>query len=755
MASRFWKYFHDKLNWMPIHRPGPLAAIARGLAHEMDDSRADILWLREQWHPARCERESVLGYGLSRGLQRHPRETDEQWRNRVVHAYAWHMLGGKVEGLPKILKFYGFDVPQIINMRQFLPSRWAEFQLVLNTPATQEQQEQLLADLDMLIWLVNEYKPARSLMFRICTDTYDIHPLVWSVGSWSECFWSDFSGVPYPDPDKFQKGDVIVSFGMAHRVQSERIDFCRQAFLWFSEHQVFRFPLFRRPAWSASMWGQKYETRKPFAVSALLSVHGCEIVARSTKWPEEMWPQRPWGVDSRWDRRLADWSMFVSGVCKSQAVWSDGIACEKNLWPDAPWPRKTWAEGPGRVYERQKISTWSGLNSNWSTPVVLVRQAVPVWAEGKWSEDDLKPRYMIIAEQFLEKYLASIRQLAPAFDGQKCLARHDALFMVVGSYPILTWEQADCKSRIDWQRHVWSEDRWPGAAKEYNFTGWPDAPWGRESGSLEPVINAILRFYGSQTLCGKIQPPKIRVQAAHWQELAQKGLQIAPERPKAAIEADRPGHACNATQAATWADRSLWPDEPWDAPIRFYREQAPIRNAQEQCAVFKGEANESQARIRIGASFSGVVEHDAMPGMSSHQESIACICGDDVILPVWDGSGSWPDKPWDIPVSFCRKQQPVRSGQKQCAVFQGEAGESHARIKMDASFSGVVGHGAMPVMSCQQAGISCFCGDEAILPVWDGSGAWPDRAWDKILGYGRKQAPMGFMITREIKEEAA
>ena len=31
MASPFWQYFHDKLNWPAIFRPGPVSALAKGL----------------------------------------------------------------------------------------------------------------------------------------------------------------------------------------------------------------------------------------------------------------------------------------------------------------------------------------------------------------------------------------------------------------------------------------------------------------------------------------------------------------------------------------------------------------------------------------------------------------------------------------------------------------------------------------------------------------------------------------------------
>ena len=181
------------------------------------------MYFRRQWFPELCEADLVPDFGTGRGLVRHPKETAEQFRARVVGAFRWHRLGGKTEGLPEILKFYGFDALTVENLRIFQPSRWAEFQLGLRTPATQAEQDALLADLDTLLWLVNEYKPARSVLARVYTDTYDRVPTVWSGGpiseqGWSNGFWSLFSGVTWPGDG----GDIVVSFGMVRRFLSER-----------------------------------------------------------------------------------------------------------------------------------------------------------------------------------------------------------------------------------------------------------------------------------------------------------------------------------------------------------------------------------------------------------------------------------------------------------------------------------------------------------------------------------------------------
>ena len=164
--SEFWKYFHDTLAWPLIHAPGPLAALARGAALALDRVRDDVVYFRRQWFPALCDPALVPDFGASRGLVRLPKAGAEQYRARVVHAYRWHLLGGKVEGLPEILKFYGFDVT-IENMRPFAPTRWAEFMVRLEAPPSYVDQFRQIEDLPELVWLLNEYKPARSFFFQV------------------------------------------------------------------------------------------------------------------------------------------------------------------------------------------------------------------------------------------------------------------------------------------------------------------------------------------------------------------------------------------------------------------------------------------------------------------------------------------------------------------------------------------------------------------------------------------------------------
>lgn len=160
--SAFWRYFHDKLGWLPIFRPGPLSALVKGLALHMDDCRQDILWLREQWLAEKAGADLVPGYGESRGMLRFRFDTDESYRKRVVNAFAWHQLGGKTRGLERIFAENGL-IAEVANSPD--PELWAHFRVRIKTTDMLFGLEAL----EMSFWLANEFKPARSVLEGVWT----------------------------------------------------------------------------------------------------------------------------------------------------------------------------------------------------------------------------------------------------------------------------------------------------------------------------------------------------------------------------------------------------------------------------------------------------------------------------------------------------------------------------------------------------------------------------------------------------------
>ena len=340
------------------------------MALALDSARDDIVYFRRQWFPELCEAGLVPDFGAGRGLVRHPKETAEQFRARVVNAWRWHQLGGRTEGLPEILRFYGFETVRIDNMRQWQPGRWAEFQIGLATPATQAEQQALLADLDTLLWLVNEYKPARSVLARVYTDTYNVQPLIWSQGFWSGDYWSRFSGTAWPGEEGGD--DLVVSFGMAHRVMSDPyLTGGWLAALCHTQTHAFRIPYVDRFIWSRSAWSDSILRNHGFVCGQLLSVHWCDLLYESSAWCGP-WSPRPWAVNIRWDRRLPAWSMFAQAWSRSQLMYAD----------------------------RPADGGWGDINATWSVPLVTVIGRPPRWGAFAWSEQEPALRHIRVDEQF-------------------------------------------------------------------------------------------------------------------------------------------------------------------------------------------------------------------------------------------------------------------------------------------------------------------------------------------------------------------
>lgn len=160
-----WDYFHDTLGWNLIRlTKSALSLLAEGGANSLDDAREDILWLRKQFLPETSETGYLTDYAASRSIVRHPSESDAQFKARVVRAWYWHYLGGKQAGMPKMLALYGYSGAEIINWRQYDAARWAEFWCKLLPPADQTFAAE---DYELIIWLLNEYKPARSILVKL------------------------------------------------------------------------------------------------------------------------------------------------------------------------------------------------------------------------------------------------------------------------------------------------------------------------------------------------------------------------------------------------------------------------------------------------------------------------------------------------------------------------------------------------------------------------------------------------------------
>lgn len=162
--SAFKDYFFKTLRWPLIHRLGPLAMLVEGLARSMDETRQNIIWLRDQFNPMTCESDMMQAHGASRGIQQHSLESEALFESRTTRAYAWRLLGGGQLGLPKIMDYYGWPETEFKNCRDKSEERWAEFEAQTSLP---KNSGITADDWDLLDWAINEHKPARSLLAAI------------------------------------------------------------------------------------------------------------------------------------------------------------------------------------------------------------------------------------------------------------------------------------------------------------------------------------------------------------------------------------------------------------------------------------------------------------------------------------------------------------------------------------------------------------------------------------------------------------
>jgi hypothetical protein len=187
-----WDYFKEKLRFPLIQSPGPLAQMAKGGAEAADLTRDHEIWLRDQFLANQCDDQFLSDFGASRGIRRWPYEPEVLWRDRVIRAYVFYMLGGKAAGVAQIFDMAGVDADIIeprdshdawtvrggvrldgtwqVNGSEKLiaPYRisyagllaWAEFMVsAAIDDAADEAWESLLRS------IVAEFKPARSIPY--------------------------------------------------------------------------------------------------------------------------------------------------------------------------------------------------------------------------------------------------------------------------------------------------------------------------------------------------------------------------------------------------------------------------------------------------------------------------------------------------------------------------------------------------------------------------------------------------------------
>ena len=429
--SEFWKYFKDKLAWPQIHKPTALYVPAQGIAHTLDTVKSDMLYLRDQFFPDKCADALVPEYGKSRAITRYFRESKEDYRKRVINAYNWHLLGGKTLGLPEILRFYGFDAIRIEEIREYHKSRWAEFQVALKTPITDEEHNLIVQELETLIWLINEYKPARSVLARLYTDIWDVRPGVYDSGRYDDVNYDLFSGVSVPSLPDSGGGDVIVSFGRKHahtaampvltnlEVSHHRSRFC----LAIPSDSM---------AYDFARYDSNIEINSGFTRSRLRAItYGAPIYKKHT-----------W--EGAWDNRK--WIELIS------------VGYERNAFIFA---HRSIAVAEG-AYD---LSAYDALNSHYHQPIFELVDNPPRADLSAYDDHDVERRTLRIDERFEQKLLVSTEEQMASYSKARTRRTHHRTH-IAGEIPNIEPNSGffrHHKRAIIYGDPIYKDHKWEGA----------------------------------------------------------------------------------------------------------------------------------------------------------------------------------------------------------------------------------------------------------------------------------------------------
>lgn len=582
--------------------------------------------------------------------------TRDQLAAMVRSAIAWHRIKGTPASIRKALALFGYSGIEIEEHTPAMP--WATYQLGL-------ENFHEMDDVRRVVAICREMQPARCRLWRVYSAGFDMRPGIWSgpgkYGRWSHAYWSSYSGAEIPDIPGLGDSGLIVSFGRKDFFQSGPWTGL-YAGLAILENRGYRIFVNPRPIWSVSRWSEKFFHHKVFALAAFSAFHGCELIwDKAQAWQDKPWPNEPWAEDVRWDRRLPEWEIKPSGICKSQGVYSDFTLIgwpwtKEKQWPDHPW-------GEARHYKTP--SAWSAPNCNWSWPVIRhVHYDDAVWSETDYSAAaGEKIRYEIVGEQFYENRAALVnpKQDIPAWND-------------LPEWPQKPWwqELTHVGGRLEsfgesalagtlkrllapvWSESGWSDfySKWRGALVNFEHAAliadwlpWPARQW---QGDFWP--DAVWESGGTVKLKGEIWPDAV------WPE---KPWGDGPHNLKgeggfcpanadavlAPIEAFSTDFAAYVQNAAVLhgADES-WANLPWQA-MPWGRAPASVFGGQSGATQGQAADMRLQTAAWDSAAFMG---GNSRASAKSGFAAANTICASGIIPGKWRDA-TWPDEPWWMP----------------------------------------------------------------------------------------------------------
>ncbi|MCP3922984.1 MAG: hypothetical protein GY714_10400 [Desulfobacterales bacterium] len=155
-----WNYF-KKLNFIFTSSQDAIEVLLKGGSKSLDKAASDFVWLRKQFFPELCDEDYLMKHGKNRGVLQRENEPISDYRIRVSNAYTRGIGGGTEKTMKDMMKDYGFNNPEIVNLRAEDPTKWAEFRVESDGGNIDDQR------LKNLIVEINELKPARSKLNSI------------------------------------------------------------------------------------------------------------------------------------------------------------------------------------------------------------------------------------------------------------------------------------------------------------------------------------------------------------------------------------------------------------------------------------------------------------------------------------------------------------------------------------------------------------------------------------------------------------
>ncbi len=370
-------------------------------------------------------------------------ETDDQLAALVRNAIPWHRIKGTPASIRAALELCGYSGITIEEDGE--GDFWAAYQLGLSGVTGMD-------DLARIVTICREMQPARCRLWRVYTPEYDFRPGVWSgplpVCSWSQCWWSAYSGAEAPDiPGLDDDTGLIVSFGSRRGVLVTPLcgEQGRAALLitldhgWQARYRDF-------PAWSECAYGDVFPRDHSFTFAHFYSFTWAAPEYARHCW-NGPWDNRAWrGRLLRVDRQLPPWRFHIHSHPLTEAVWS---GCEPGYTPtfrpDAAHGR-VLSDVPG---------TWSALNFWGHAPRLETLPEPQVWSADAWSGHALTPEATEVPECVPCLRGAAVEPARPPRPRRTITAGHAA-----AARPLYN---------LRW-RGAWDDRRWRGHCGFFTFT---------------------------------------------------------------------------------------------------------------------------------------------------------------------------------------------------------------------------------------------------------------------------------------------